>query len=93
MLERRQWYREPGLCPKTYLRAPGQSKSPQSTPPEWSNKPNSRLAGSSWCGFQWQNKTIYVDPWSRGNYENIPPADLILINDVHSDHMDPEQIA
>ncbi len=41
----------------------------------------------------WQNKTIYVDPWSRGNYENIPPADLILITDIHADHMDPEQIA
>ncbi len=41
----------------------------------------------------WQNKTIYVDPWSRGNYENVPPADLILITDIHADHMDPEQIA
>ncbi len=41
----------------------------------------------------WQNKTIYVDPWSRGNYENIPPADLILITDIHADHMDPDQIA
>ncbi len=41
----------------------------------------------------WQNKTIYVDPWSQGNYENIPPADLILITDIHADHMDPEQIA
>ena len=41
----------------------------------------------------WQNKTIYVDPWSRGNYENIPPADLILITDIHADHLDPEQIA
>ena len=41
----------------------------------------------------WQNKTIYVDPWSQGNYVNIPPADLILITDIHADHMDPEQIA
>ena len=41
----------------------------------------------------WQNKTIYVDPWSQGNYENIPQADLILITDIHADHMDPEQIA
>ena len=41
----------------------------------------------------WQNKTIYVDPWSQGNYENIPPADLILITDIHADHLDPEQIA
>ena len=39
----------------------------------------------------WQNKTIYVDPWSRGNYENLPPAGLILITDIHADHMDPER--
>ncbi len=43
--------------------------------------------------LKWQGKTIYIDPWSRGNYEGIPPADLILITDIHGDHMDPEQIA
>ncbi len=43
--------------------------------------------------LRWQDKTIYVDPWSQGNYENLPPADLILITDIHADHLDPEQIA
>lgn len=37
-------------------------------------------------GFK--GKAIYVDPWSKGNYANQPKADLILITDVHSDHMD-----
>ena len=43
--------------------------------------------------LRWENKTIYVDPWSQGDYQNLPPADLILITDIHGDHMDPEQIA
>jgi len=33
-------------------------------------------------------KNIYVDPWSQGNYDGLPPADLILITDIHGDHMD-----
>ena len=33
-------------------------------------------------------KVIQVDPWSQGNYEGIPQADLILITDIHPDHLD-----
>lgn len=43
--------------------------------------------------LKWQGKVIHVDPWSRGSYEGIPAADLILITDIHADHMDPQQIA
>lgn len=43
--------------------------------------------------LKWQGKVVYVDPWSRGDYTGQPPADLILITDIHGDHMDPEQIA
>lgn len=43
--------------------------------------------------LKWQGKVIHVDPWSRGNYEGVPQADLILITDIHGDHMDPKQIA
>ena len=43
--------------------------------------------------LKWQNKIIYVDPWSQGSYQDLPPADLILITDIHADHMDPEQVA
>jgi L-ascorbate metabolism protein UlaG (beta-lactamase superfamily) len=38
-------------------------------------------------------QTIAVDPWSQGNYEGIPQADLILITDIHGDHFDPAAIA
>jgi len=38
-------------------------------------------------------KVIHVDPTSPGNYEGLPPADFILITDIHPDHMDPKAIA
>ena len=37
-------------------------------------------------------KVIQVDPWSQGNYEGLPKADLILLTDIHGDHMDPKEI-
>ena len=37
-------------------------------------------------------KIILVDPTSAGNYEGLPPADLILITDIHGDHMDPKAL-
>ena len=38
-------------------------------------------------------QVIYVDPWSQGNYEGLPAADLILITDIHGDHMDQKAVA
>jgi L-ascorbate metabolism protein UlaG (beta-lactamase superfamily) len=38
-------------------------------------------------------KAIHVDPWSQGCYDGLPQADLILITDIHPDHLDPAQIA
>jgi L-ascorbate metabolism protein UlaG (beta-lactamase superfamily) len=35
-------------------------------------------------------QVIHVDPWSQGNYEGLPKADVILITDIHGDHMDPK---
>ena len=43
--------------------------------------------------LKWQETVVYVDPWSRGDYTGQPPADLILITDIHGDHLDPEQIS
>jgi L-ascorbate metabolism protein UlaG (beta-lactamase superfamily) len=40
-----------------------------------------------------EGKVIDVDPWSQGSYEGLPKADLILITDIHPDHLDPKQIA
>jgi len=42
--------------------------------------------------LKWQDKTIHVDPWGQGNYDGIPSADLILITDIHGDHMDAAQV-
>ena len=35
----------------------------------------------------------YLDPWSRADYASLPKADVILITDIHGDHMDPKAIA
>ncbi len=43
--------------------------------------------------LKWNGKAIYVDPWSQGKYEGQPKADLILITDIHQDHLDLQQIA
>jgi len=38
-------------------------------------------------------KTIYVDPAKPAKLDGTPKADLILITDIHPDHMDPAAIA
>lgn len=38
-------------------------------------------------------KDIYVDPAKPANFSGLPPADLILITDIHGDHMDPNSIS
>jgi len=38
-------------------------------------------------------KTIYLDPAKPANLSGHPKADLILITDIHPDHMDPPSIA
>ena len=43
--------------------------------------------------LEWSGKVIHVDPWSKGDYAGLPKADLILITDIHGDHMDPTAIA
>lgn len=37
-------------------------------------------------------KVIHVDPWIQGNYEGVPKADIVLITDIHGDHMDPKAL-
>lgn len=43
--------------------------------------------------IQAANQAIYIDPTSQGNYQGLPPADLILITDIHGDHLDAKQLA
>jgi L-ascorbate metabolism protein UlaG (beta-lactamase superfamily) len=37
-------------------------------------------------------QTVYVDP-AQGSFDGLPPADLILLTDIHGDHLAPEMIA
>jgi L-ascorbate metabolism protein UlaG (beta-lactamase superfamily) len=37
-------------------------------------------------------KIIYLDPAKPAKLEGLPKADLILITDIHGDHMDPDSI-
>jgi L-ascorbate metabolism protein UlaG (beta-lactamase superfamily) len=41
----------------------------------------------------YNGKVIQVDPVGQGNYEGAPMADLILLTDIHGDHLDKEMIA
>ncbi len=38
--------------------------------------------------LEWQDKTIYIDPYGGSKaFEGKKPADLVLITDIHGDHM------
>jgi L-ascorbate metabolism protein UlaG (beta-lactamase superfamily) len=43
--------------------------------------------------LEFKGKVIDVDPWSQGDYASAPKADLILVTDIHGDHLDPKMIA
>lgn len=44
--------------------------------------------------FTWNGKTIYVDPYGGAEaYAGLAAPDLILITDIHGDHMDPKTLA
>lgn len=43
--------------------------------------------------FTWDNKTIYVDPYGGAEaFKGIADPDLILITDIHGDHLDPKTL-
>ncbi|MFZ5970255.1 MAG: MBL fold metallo-hydrolase [Bacteroidota bacterium] len=44
--------------------------------------------------FTWKGKTVYVDPYGGAKaFEGIAPPDLILITDIHGDHLNLETLA
>ncbi|MGE5173509.1 MAG: MBL fold metallo-hydrolase [Betaproteobacteria bacterium] len=43
--------------------------------------------------FSFNNKTVYVDPFSRlADYSTLPKTDVIVITHEHRDHLDPAAI-
>ena len=41
----------------------------------------------------WNNKTIYIDPYPNAKaFDGISPPDLILITDIHGDHLNAETL-
>lgn len=44
--------------------------------------------------FKWDSKTIYIDPYGGGKYyKGLPAPDMIVITDIHGDHMNPETLS
>jgi L-ascorbate metabolism protein UlaG (beta-lactamase superfamily) len=39
------------------------------------------------------NQVVHIDPWSQGNYDGLPKADLILLTHAHGDHFDTNLIS
>ena len=42
--------------------------------------------------FEIGGKTIYVDPWSQGDFTGLALGDLIVVTHTHGDHLDLAQI-
>src|SRR6476469_4274058 len=39
--------------------------------------------------LQWKGKSVYIDPYNGAQaYKTLPKPDLVLITDIHGDHMD-----
>ena len=43
--------------------------------------------------LEYGGKVIHVDPTSAGDYSAAKQADLVLVTDIHGDHLDPAAIA
>ena len=37
--------------------------------------------------IQYGGKVFHIDPWSQGDYSELPKADVILITDIHGDRL------
>jgi L-ascorbate metabolism protein UlaG (beta-lactamase superfamily) len=42
--------------------------------------------------IEYAGKVIHIDPSAQANYATAKPADIVIITDVHGDHMDPASI-
>jgi L-ascorbate metabolism protein UlaG (beta-lactamase superfamily) len=42
--------------------------------------------------IEYAGKVIHIDPSAQANYAAAKPADIVIITDIHGDHMDPASI-
>ena len=42
--------------------------------------------------LEWAGKVIHVDPWSQGDFTDVPQADMFVITHTHRDHLDPTMV-
>ena len=76
--------------------SPQQSATPGVTSPQAASAEDDvRITPIMHASFQIEHggKVIHVDPTSPGDYSAARQADLILITDIHPDHLDPAAIA
>ncbi|HEX7036389.1 MAG TPA: MBL fold metallo-hydrolase [Pseudomonadales bacterium] len=44
-------------------------------------------------GLEWNGQIVYVDPYGGDAvFEGLPAADLVVVTDIHGDHMDPASL-
>ena len=82
--------------------SPAQPATPQQSPttPASATQTTSevgdvRVTAITHASFQieYGDKVIHVDPTSAGDYSAAKQADLVLVTDIHQDHLDPSAIA
>ena len=73
-----------------------QTPAPQSTPEQTASEEGDiRITPVTHASLQLEygGKVIHVDPTSAGDYSKTKQADLILVTDIHGDHLDPAAIS
>ena len=76
--------------------SPQQAVTPGATSPQAASvEGDIRITPITHASFQMEfgGKVIHVDPTSAGDYSAVKQADLVLVTDIHQDHLDPAAIA
>lgn len=72
---------------------PQQAATPQQTAPTASDEVVVTPITHASLQLEYGGKVIHVDPTSPGDYSKAKQADLILVTDIHGDHLDPAAIS
>lgn len=76
--------------------SPQASAAPGATPPQSAAREGDiTVTPITHASFQIEHggKVMHVDPTSAGDYSAASQADLVLVTDIHGDHLDPAAIA